>query len=166
LSTYIYEVYDYPSDLYQSQTNPRKQQENARLWKGSITNHKVRYLPEIWRQDAAGASLEQANAGEKEERQRERPRKRRKNNGLIYFRWVILKFFSFPLKILVTIAPNNCYAKLWFWVKFAPFQLSTYYPAATNCGFFHDFRKCDFKSQSANAPRFAISFKITDYFCK
>jgi hypothetical protein len=61
---------------------------------------------------------------------------------------------------------NICYAKSQFWFKFAFFQLSTSIVAAKNRGFFRDFRKCNFKTQSPNAPRFAISFKIANYFGK
>jgi hypothetical protein len=64
--------------LKQNHTNNKK----MRLRKSRFTDQKVRYLLEIWRQDAAGASLKQANAGEKEERQRERPRK---NKGFNIF---------------------------------------------------------------------------------
>jgi hypothetical protein len=67
-----------------------------RLWKSKFTDQKVRYLLEIWRQDAAGASLEQANAGEKEERQRERPRKIRKNKGFKIFSVGNLDIFFLP----------------------------------------------------------------------
>jgi hypothetical protein len=51
----------------------------------------------------------------------------------------IYHMMDIETKILVTIAPNNFYAKSWFWIKFALFQLSTYYPAARNRGFFPRF---------------------------
>jgi hypothetical protein len=78
---------------------------------------KVRCLPEIWRLDEVeNDSQEQSNASEKEQRSREKNKKkkereREKTTVLTYFRWVFFEFFSLPLENLVTVAPNNCYAK-------------------------------------------------------
>jgi hypothetical protein len=53
----------------------------------SITDYKVKCLPEIWRQDAAeNGSLEPANACEKEKRAREEQEREEKIRVLTYFR--------------------------------------------------------------------------------
>jgi hypothetical protein len=52
----------------------------------SITNYKVKCLPEVWRQDAAeNGSLELANACEKEKRAREEQERKEKNKGFNIF---------------------------------------------------------------------------------
>jgi hypothetical protein len=42
---------------------------------------------------------------------KKKEREREKTTVLTYFRWVFFEFFSLPLENLVTVAPNNCYAK-------------------------------------------------------
>jgi hypothetical protein len=57
---------------------------------------------------------------ERAKRHREEQEKEEKNNGLVF-----LEFFTFSLENLVTVIPNICFTKVWFWFKFTHFQLST-----------------------------------------
>jgi hypothetical protein len=92
--------------------------------------------------------LELANVCEKEKIGREEQEREEKIRVLTIFRWVFLEFFSSRSKI----SGKYLLCETQFWFKFTLFQLSTSIPAAKNRGFFRDFRKCDFKSQSLNAP--------------
>jgi hypothetical protein len=66
----------------------------------SITDCKVKCLPEIWRQDAAeNGSPEPANACEKEKRAREEQEREEKTRVLKFFRWVFLEKISSRSKI-------------------------------------------------------------------
>jgi hypothetical protein len=108
-----YQSTDYPSTLLSQQkslkvyqslfiylnktTQTRKIIQN---FTKSITNYKVKCLPEVWRQDAAEkGSLELAYVCEKEKRAREEQEREEKTRFLTYFRWVFLEFFSSRSKI-------------------------------------------------------------------